>query len=84
MKSVKRKPNSFFQKDLSLQQVFHGAESDMLWLQRDLGLYVVNMYDTGIGARYLGHSRTGLGALLESFCGATTDKAFQLADWRQR
>lgn len=28
-------------------QVLHGSDSDILWLQRDLGLYVVNMFDTG-------------------------------------
>ena len=28
-------------------QVLHGADSDILWLQRDFGLYVVNMFDTG-------------------------------------
>lgn len=29
------------------RQVLHGSDSDILWLQRDLGLYVVNMFDTG-------------------------------------
>ena len=27
--------------------MFHGADSDIVWLQRDFGLYVVNMFDTG-------------------------------------
>ena len=30
-----------------LGQVLHGSDQDVLWLQRDLGLYVVNMFDTG-------------------------------------
>jgi exosome complex exonuclease RRP6 len=34
-------------------QVLHGADMDILWLQRDLGLYVVNMFDTGQAARIL-------------------------------
>ena len=28
-------------------QILHGSDQDILWLQRDLGLYVVNMFDTG-------------------------------------
>jgi exosome complex exonuclease RRP6 len=27
-------------------QVFHGAESDIVWLQRDFNLYIVNLFDT--------------------------------------
>lgn len=29
-----------------VDQVFHGADSDILWLQRDFHMYVVNMFDT--------------------------------------
>jgi exosome complex exonuclease RRP6 len=28
-------------------KVLHGSDRDVEWLQRDLGLYVVNMFDTG-------------------------------------
>ena len=28
-------------------KVMHGADSDVLWLQRDLGLYLVGVFDTG-------------------------------------
>ena len=27
-------------------KVFHGADSDILWLQRDFHIYVVNLFDT--------------------------------------
>lgn len=30
-----------------ITKVLHGADMDILWLQRDFGLYVVNMFDTG-------------------------------------
>ncbi|CAN0433276.1 unnamed protein product, partial [Ectocarpus sp. 8 AP-2014] len=33
--------------DPNIVKVFHGSDSDVLWLQRDLGLYLVNMFDTG-------------------------------------
>lgn len=35
------------------RQVLHGADSDVLWLQRDFGLYLVNMFDTGQASRVL-------------------------------
>ena len=34
--------------DPKIVKVLHGADSDILWLQRDLGVYVVNMFDTGM------------------------------------
>ena len=33
--------------DPNIVKVFHGADSDILWLQKDFGVYVVNMFDTG-------------------------------------
>ena len=33
--------------DPKVTKVLHGADMDILWLQRDFGLYVVNMFDTG-------------------------------------
>uniref|UniRef100_A0A8W8J1W6 HRDC domain-containing protein n=1 Tax=Magallana gigas TaxID=29159 RepID=A0A8W8J1W6_MAGGI len=65
-------------------KVFHGADSDIDWLQRDLGLYVVNMFDTGQAARVLNHSRFSLAHLMEHYCDIITDKQYQLADWRIR
>ncbi|CAN0487631.1 unnamed protein product, partial [Laminaria digitata] len=38
-----------------LEQVLHGSDQDILWLQRDLGLYVVNMFDTGQVRQYEYH-----------------------------
>ena len=28
-------------------KVLHGSDSDVVWLQRDFGLFLVNMFDTG-------------------------------------
>ena len=66
------------------RQVFHGADNDIEWLQRDLGLYVVNMFDTGQAARVLGFARHSLSHLMQHYCGVDPDKQFQLADWRIR
>jgi ribonuclease D len=70
--------------DPNIVKVFHGADSDVLWLQRDFGIHVVNMFDTGQAARKLMFSHFGLGFLLEQLCGVKTDKNYQLADWRVR
>jgi 3'-5' exonuclease len=39
------------------------------WLQRDFGIYVVNMFDTGQAARVLRLPGLGLKYLLQHFCG---------------
>ena len=65
-------------------QVFHGADMDIEWLQRDLGLYVVNMFDTGQAARVLNCARFSLAYLLQQYCDVDADKQYQMADWRMR
>ncbi len=67
-----------------LLQVLHGADSDIGWLQRDFGLYVVNMFDTGQAARVLNMPRFSLAHLLKHYCDVDADKQYQLADWRIR
>lgn len=39
-----------------------------MWLQRDFGIYVANLFDTGQAARVLQHKRLGLAYLLEHYC----------------
>ncbi|XP_061908212.1 exosome component 10 [Entelurus aequoreus] len=68
----------------SVVKVFHGADSDMEWLQRDFGLYVVNMFDTHQASRALNLARHSLDHLLKHFCSVESDKCYQLADWRIR
>ena len=65
-------------------QVFHGADMDIGWLQRDFGIYVVNMFDTGQAARVLNYGKYSLAFLLKKFCDVTANKQYQLADWRIR
>ena len=65
-------------------KVFHGSDSDILWLQRDFGLYVVSLFDTGQAARALGYPSAGLAYALYRHCNINANKAFQLADWRLR
>eukprot|EP01134_Creolimax_fragrantissima_P004501 CFRG4501T1 len=68
----------------SIVKVLHGADGDILWLQRDFGIYVVNMFDTGQASRVLEMPRFALAYLLQYYCKVTVDKKYQLADWRMR
>ncbi|XP_031582321.2 exosome component 10 [Oreochromis aureus] len=70
--------------DPSIVKVFHGADSDIEWLQRDFGLYVVNLFDTHQASRALNLARHSLDHLLKHFCNVDSDKRYQLADWRVR
>ena len=70
--------------DPKIVKVLHGADHDIEWLQRDLGIYVVNMFDTGQASRVLQMKSFGLAHLLQHYCGVLTDKKYQLADWRVR
>ncbi|CAL1713393.1 unnamed protein product [Somion occarium] len=70
--------------DPNVVKVFHGAESDIVWLQQDFNLYIVNLFDTYHASKVLEFPRHGLATLLEMYCDFTPDKRFQLADWRIR
>ncbi|KAK4538326.1 hypothetical protein CDCA_CDCA17G4351 [Cyanidium caldarium] len=56
--------------DPSVLKVFHGADSDVLWLQRDFGpeARVCNCFDTGQAARVLNEPSLSLTHLLETRC----------------
>lgn len=65
-------------------KVFHGADSDIDWLQRDLSVYVVNMFDTHQAAKRLNLAHLSLAYVVKHYCNVDMDKQFQLADWRIR
>ncbi|RWR82153.1 protein RRP6-like protein 2 [Cinnamomum micranthum f. kanehirae] len=71
-------------KDPSKRKVMHGADRDIIWLQRDFGIYVCNLFDTGQASRVLQMERYSLEHLLHHFCGVTANKEYQNADWRLR
>jgi len=70
--------------DPNILKVLHGSDHDIGWLQRDFGVYVVNMFDTGQAARTLQEGRFSLAHLLKKYCNVEAQKQFQLADWRIR
>jgi len=70
--------------DPKIVKVFHGAYMDITWLQRDLGLYVVGLFDTHHASRSLGYAGGSLAFLLKKFINFDADKQYQMADWRIR
>ncbi|XP_052547821.1 exosome component 10 isoform X2 [Tympanuchus pallidicinctus] len=70
--------------DPAIVKVLHGADSDVEWLQKDFGLYLVNMFDTHQAARLLNLGKHSLDHLLKLYCSVDADKQYQLADWRIR
>lgn len=70
--------------DPKIVKVFHGAYMDIMWLQRDLGLYVTGLFDTHHACRALGYPGGSLAYLLKLFVNFDADKKYQMADWRIR
>lgn len=70
--------------DPNILKVLHGASMDIIWLQRDLGLYVVGMFDTYHAACALNYPKRSLKFLLQKFVNFEADKRYQIADWRLR
>lgn len=70
--------------DPRIVKVLHGAESDIQWLQRDFGVYIVGLFDTYHASHLLELSGHGYAFLLQHYCGVQTDKRFQMSDWRIR
>lgn len=40
--------------DPEIVKVFHGADSDIVWLQQDFNIYIVNLFDTFQASKLLG------------------------------
>ncbi|KHN41226.1 Exonuclease 3'-5' domain-containing protein 2 [Glycine soja] len=62
----------------SICKVFHGADNDIVWLQRDFHIYVVNLFDTSKACEVLSKPQKSLAYLLETYCGVTTNKLLQI------
>ncbi|RHZ61890.1 hypothetical protein Glove_345g5 [Diversispora epigaea] len=68
----------------NILKVLHGADYDIIWLQKDFGVYVVNLFDTGVASHVLEMPQHSLAYLLKHYCNVVADKKYQLADWRLR
>ncbi|XP_075257895.1 exosome complex component 10-like [Convolutriloba macropyga] len=83
LRSHIQKLNSVFTNP-EILKVMHGCDSDVLWFQRDFGLYLVNVFDTGQAARALNYPTFALSYLLKRYVNFDAQKEYQMADWRQR
>lgn len=63
--------------------VFHAASQDLPSL-RELNLEPLELFDTELAARLLGHDRVGLAAVVEDTLGITLKKEHSAADWSTR
>lgn len=70
--------------DPSILKVFHGSNMDIIWLQRDLGLYIVGLFDTYHASWALHYPKHSLAFLLKKFIDFDAAKQYQTADWRIR
>ena len=72
--------------DDSVVKIFHGGDSDVLWLQNDFDAHVVRMFDTARAHKILFKDSflPSLANLLKTCMELKIDKTFQIADWRIR
>ncbi|KAI1139394.1 ribonuclease H-like domain-containing protein [Hypoxylon sp. FL0543] len=70
--------------DPKIIKVLHGSYMDVIWLQRDCGIYIVGLFDTYEAAVALQYPSKSLAYLLKRFVDFDADKKYQLADWRIR
>jgi exosome complex exonuclease RRP6 len=61
-------------------KIFHGADWDIEWLQKDFGIYIVNMFDTHQAAKELHLPTLSLAYLLKTYCNIDASKQYQLAE----
>ncbi|UZJ52111.1 hypothetical protein CBS101457_001431 [Exobasidium rhododendri] len=83
IRNISQRLNRVFA-DQNKVKILHGAEHDILWLQRDLGLYVVGLFDTYHATNVLNFPQHSLAFLLSRYIHFEADKRYQLADWRIR
>ncbi len=70
--------------DPEIEHVFHGADYDLVSLQRDFSFKVGRLFDTQIACRALGRRKSGLAGLLAEEFGIRQNKRFQRANWGKR
>ncbi|CAL2032925.1 unnamed protein product [Caenorhabditis brenneri] len=68
----------------TILKVLHGSDNDVLWLQRDFGVHIVNLFDTYVAMKKLKFPKFNLAYLVSRFADVILDKQYQLADWRAR
>ncbi len=70
--------------DPKIVKVLHGADYDVVCMQRDFGFTFANLFDTMISAQLLDLPKVGLADLCARYFGAQMDKKYQRHDWALR
>ena len=70
--------------DPSKVKIFHGADYDMVCLNRDFGFTFRNVFDTMIASQMAYMPKIGLADLIDRYFGITIDKQYQRHDWAKR
>jgi len=75
----------FFQND-KIEKIFHSCDYDIRSLHRDYNVVVRNMFDTSVGAQFLGAPQLGLANVLKRFQNLEIEKnkKLQKMDWGKR
>ena len=76
-------PLSRIFRNSKVKKVLHSAENDIRVLDREWGINIINLYDTSIGAKFLGADRLGLSNIMDQFLQLKIekDKKVQRSDW---
>ncbi len=67
-----------------LIKIFHNGQQDILWLQRDFGIYIVNCFDTFEAANLLKYPSSTLSNILKYYGGPPLRAQHEFCDWRIR
>jgi ribonuclease D len=68
-----------------LQTVLHSAQADLALIGQQFGVRGRNVYDTQIGAAFVGMGdQVGYAPLVERVCGVRLDKSAQFTEWSRR
>jgi len=68
----------------NIEKVLHGAEYDIICLQRGFSFVLNNMFDTRVASRTLGWEQSGLNNLLVKVFNINVNKRYQRANWGKR
>ena len=61
--------------------MFDAAEP-LLWLQRDFGVFLVNLIDVQLALTMLGEKKLSVGDVLKAQLGIYINMRYKRADWR--
>ncbi len=77
-------PLKAIMEDPHIEKVMHAAEYDLMLFKRDYDFSIVNLFDTMVAARLIGHKYHGLASMMQEYFDIKLDKHHQRDDWGAR